>query len=414
MLGLSLALEPLFGRAIGAKDFKSMGAWLQRSLIILLLADVPISVLWLNAEAILLACAQPKEIAAIAGLFLRYQLPQNSLMAIVMPLRLFARSQGHTTPIAMGASRGFLLQIPLNYLFMDYIRLGVVGPAIAGYCFEIVHIVFLVSHGAYNQTFAPCWPGWSPRVWAVGWGTFLRLGVPCCAALWLQVWSFETLVLMGGWLPNPAYNIAALAIAFYINAVLSGITFGVATASSTRIAMALGANKPQIAALASRAFLLVGLGLGAVIALALAAFRNPLIGLLTSEPEMVRRASKILLVLALYAVLDSPQQVAQGILQGSARPHVVFLIVLITQYPIGIVASFVLGFKERPGVSGLWMGMVIADVAQLGAEVTLVWLTNWEIQAANTGTQLARSLEIVYAGENISYASVAMKQTYKP
>ncbi|GAQ90226.1 hypothetical protein KFL_006150080 [Klebsormidium nitens] len=93
MFGLALALEPLLGGAYGAKDFKAMGAWLQRSLLILWLTGVPISILWLNAEPILIACAQDPAIAHVTGAFLRYLLPQVFLLGAIMPLRLFLRSQ---------------------------------------------------------------------------------------------------------------------------------------------------------------------------------------------------------------------------------------------------------------------------------------------------------------------------------
>ncbi|GAQ91609.1 hypothetical protein KFL_008180010, partial [Klebsormidium nitens] len=187
---------------------------------------------------------------------------------------------------------------------------------------------------------------------------------------------------------NPAYSIGALSICFNLNASLSGVTFGVATASSTRIAVALGANKPHVARAASKAFIAVGVALGAAIAAALAAFRRHFIAALTSEPETACLAAQVISLQS----YDTRRKSRRGFCAG-ARGRTSCSSSLITQYPLGIAASGALGGL---GVCGLWLGMVIADVAaQLTSEVTLVWKTDWEDLAAKVPFALYHLIAIL-------------------
>ena len=54
--GLAMGMEPICGQAFGAKQRKLLGLALQRTVLLLLTASLPISLLWINMVRILTCC----------------------------------------------------------------------------------------------------------------------------------------------------------------------------------------------------------------------------------------------------------------------------------------------------------------------------------------------------------------------
>lgn len=52
--GLAMGMEPICAQAFGAKRYKLLGLVMQKTILLLLLTTIPISILWLNMKKILL------------------------------------------------------------------------------------------------------------------------------------------------------------------------------------------------------------------------------------------------------------------------------------------------------------------------------------------------------------------------
>ena len=79
----SLAILQYSQKAYGAGNLRRVGDLFQRQMAMhVLMVCVPVVVIWLNAEHLLVACGQPREISAMAALFLKWRiwgLPFNCL-----------------------------------------------------------------------------------------------------------------------------------------------------------------------------------------------------------------------------------------------------------------------------------------------------------------------------------------------
>ena len=74
--GLASGLDTLVAQAWGAREYKSVGLYAQRVLLVLLvLLCAPLTVIWWNATPILTALGQPAKVAERAGLYARISLP---------------------------------------------------------------------------------------------------------------------------------------------------------------------------------------------------------------------------------------------------------------------------------------------------------------------------------------------------
>ncbi|KAJ1398101.1 Multi antimicrobial extrusion protein [Sesbania bispinosa] len=129
--GLAMGMEPLCGQAFGAKRFKLLGLAMQRMVLLLLLISIFISFLWLNMKKILLLCHQEEDIANEAQFYILYSLPDLIAQSLVHPLRIYLRSQSITLPLTCCAALSILLHVPINYLLVTVLKLGIKGIALS-------------------------------------------------------------------------------------------------------------------------------------------------------------------------------------------------------------------------------------------------------------------------------------------
>lgn len=99
LVGLASGLEPVCSQAFGSKNWDLISLSLQRAIVILLIASLPISLLWLNLERIMIWMGQDKDITAMAATYCLYSLPDLFTNSFLQPLRVYLRSQGVTRPM---------------------------------------------------------------------------------------------------------------------------------------------------------------------------------------------------------------------------------------------------------------------------------------------------------------------------
>ncbi|RVW76611.1 Protein detoxification 51 [Vitis vinifera] len=130
--GLAMGMEPICGQAFGAKRHALLGLSLQRTVLLLLFTSLPIAFLWLNMKRILLFCGQDEDIAAEAQSYLLYSLPDLFAQSLLHPLRIYLRTQSITLPLTFCATMSIFLHIPINYLLVSILNLGIKGVALSG------------------------------------------------------------------------------------------------------------------------------------------------------------------------------------------------------------------------------------------------------------------------------------------
>ncbi|CAN6709624.1 unnamed protein product [Malus baccata var. baccata] len=192
--GLAMGMEPICGQAFGAKKHTLLGLSLQRMVLLLLFTSLPISLLWLNMKKILLICGQDEAIAAEAQLYLLCSLPDLLAQSFLHPLRIYLRSQSITLPLTLCATLAIILHIPINYLLVSHLDLGIKGVALSGVWsnFNLVAsvIVYIIVSGVHKKT----WGGISMDCFRE-WRTLLNLAGSCALTMLVVLgrtdWEFE-------------------------------------------------------------------------------------------------------------------------------------------------------------------------------------------------------------------------------
>ncbi|GLJ17358.1 hypothetical protein SUGI_0301480 [Cryptomeria japonica] len=377
--GLAMGMEPVCSQAFGAKRRILLGHSLQRTILILLCASVPIGLLWLNIGPILLYCGQDESITRMAGKYILYSLPDLIAQSFLHPLRIFLRTQSSTLPLTVSAGLALLLHVPINFLLVVYFRLSIRGVALAAVWTNFNIVICLASYiwlsGLYRDTL----PGLS-RECLKGWTSFLSLAIPSCASVCLEWWWYELMVLLCGLLLDPRTTVASMGILIQTTALLYIFPSSLSMGVSTRVGNELGANRPAKACRAMK----VAIGSAAVLSFIAMSFtvtiRHVWGRMFTKDEQILSLVSSALPIVGLCELANWPQTTGCGVLRGSARPTMGANINLGSFYLIGTPVALVLSFIYKFEFVGLWLGMLAAQVSCLILMMFVMLRTDWSMQ----------------------------------
>ncbi|RZS27739.1 hypothetical protein BHM03_00061261 [Ensete ventricosum] len=234
LFGLASGLEPLCSQAYGSRNWELISLSLQRTILLLLLAAVPIAVLWVNLGPILVALGQDPAITAAAATYCLHSLPDLLTNALLQPLRVFLRSQGIARPMAACSAAAVLLHIPLNFLLVFVLRLGVPGVALAAVVTNLNMALFLLGYLRVSRACELTWRGWS-RASLRGLSPVLRLALPSCIGVCLEWWWYEIMTVLAGYLPDPTSAVAATAVLIQTTSLMYTGPMALAACVSTRV-----------------------------------------------------------------------------------------------------------------------------------------------------------------------------------
>ncbi|XP_042067644.1 protein DETOXIFICATION 49-like [Salvia splendens] len=388
--GLAVGMEPICGQAYGAQRFKLLGLTLQRTILLLLLTSLPISLLWLNIHKILLLCGQDPDIAATANTYILFSLPDLIAQSFLHPLRIYLRSQSITMPLTYCAALSIFLHVPINYLLVTVLGLGLKGVAIAAVWTNINLVGSLLAYVAMSGVYTKTWGGISTDCFRE-WGSLLNLAIPSCISVCLEWWWYEIMILLCGILVNPRATVASMGILIQTTSFIyifpSSLSFGV----STRVGNELGAGRPRRARMAA----IVGLSASFVIGLFAVAFavsvRNVWAGLFTLDKEIAALTAAVLPIIGLCELGNCPQTTGCGVLRGTARPKMGANINLGCFYLVGMPVALLLSFYLGYDFKGLWMGLLAAQASCAAAMLFVLFRTDWEVQASRAKELTAKT-----------------------
>lgn len=116
-------------------------------------------------------------------------------------------------------------------------------------------------------------------------------------------------------------------------------------------------------------------------------------GLFTTDNMVKMLVASVMPIMGLCELGNCPQTTGCGILRGTARPAVGARINLVSFYLVGTPVAVGLAFWLKVGFSGLWFGLLSAQVAcAVSVLYVLLVCTDWEAEALKA--QKLTSLEM--------------------
>ena len=374
--GVLLGLDSLISQALGANERHAANRWLVHGLLMALalaalligiFALAPSLLLHLPVDHAILAGAVPAMVGLNYG-----TLP----LLLTFALRRYLQAAHHGRPIAFGLLSANVVNIAGDWLLIYGHTLHLFGHTLAIPAFGVTGSSWSTSFARlYNFAVYAGALWYLDRRHTYGLRTVTRkielqhlrelflLGAPAGASIFVEISIFAlvtALIATFGRLPLAGHEIA-----LQCASTTFMVPFAISAATSVRVGHTIGRMKTGLATAAQAAAagwsgVLAGSAFMLVMSVVLLAIPTRIAHLFTPDPGVIAAAVPLLLIAAGFQFFDGIQVTATGAMRGAGNTTAPFLTQFISYWIIGMPLGIWLGFRQKFGATGLWLGLLIA------------------------------------------------------
>jgi MATE family multidrug resistance protein len=377
--GLATAISPLVAAALGEKDRdKPLRILFNGALVVGVLALIMALIMHFG-NGMTYYFGQDEIVARLAGPYLSWVGWSMLPMALFMAAKQFADGLGKTRLPMYLALAIIPINILVNYAFIygkwGAPRMELEGAGIGTLASRTIILIGMVLMIIKHPQFEPYRQNWLNQLTlrTDRMREIIRIGIPASLQYSMETWAFVVTGIMVGWLGY--IQQAAHQIAISLSALAFMVSIGISAAGSIRVAYAFGQKDwGKVKSIGrNTTFLAILYGLSCAVLFMLARHQLPL--LFNDEPEVLRFATVLIVMSAVFQISDSVQAVGVGLLRGVQDVNIPTLFVFLAYWVIGIPLGYWLTFHQGWDVKGLWVGFI----AGLSASALLLSLRFFRI-----------------------------------
>ena len=361
-VGISLGLTPLVGVSFSQRDHRSSAVYLQNAVLLYGILSLVLFGLSQAIVPFMHRMGQPPEVVEMAIPYFNYIAWSLIPLLLFLAFKQFLEGVGNTRVAMTIIISSNLVNIVSNYLFIygkfGFPEMGAAGAGLATLISRIITPVWVILYfrrkASFNRYFT-----------FFRWGNFawkriralLTMGIPISMQMFMEGSAFVLTGIMMGWIGT--YQIAGHQITTVISNLAFMIVLGIGAATTIRVSHEYGQGNPVALKLAATASYHIGLAWNVFTALVFILLRNYIPLLFTSDPEVVKVASTLLLFAAMFQISDGLQVISIGILRGLQDVKITTVIAFFSYIVINLPAGYFFAFVLGLGAPGLWMGLIL-------------------------------------------------------
>lgn len=374
MMGVALALETLASQALGAGERGGARAALRGTLKALCVLWPFAMVFALGLSLLLGPLGVEASAIPTARLFMIGQAPSLLFFTVFLAAKTYLQAHGLTRPALVAAVVANAVNVVVCAVLvrgsatLGVPALGALGSGIAmsiasGVLAAIVlYAAWRVDHGVEE----PAPP------------TFMKLartGMPIGLTMSAEIGVFVLAAMLAGRLGN------AVTAAHQVAIGIASFTFmgalGVSGATAVRVGRAVGEG------VSARRRGMLGIALGAAVmtvgVVAFAAVPRALVGLFSSDPDVIALGTTLVRIAAVFQLFDGVQCVANGALRGAGDLRFAFAGSVLGYWLVGLPVALALGFGAGMGAAGIWWGLTVGLVLVAVVLTVRFWITSGRV-----------------------------------
>ncbi|CAM1504784.1 Fc.00g023750.m01.CDS01 [Cosmosporella sp. VM-42] len=384
-LGGTTALDTLASSSFTAsKDKHNLGILLQRGFFVLSAFYAVVAIIWCFSEHIFRALGQEEFICTHSSRFLQLLIPGGLGYIWFECMKKYLQAQGIYTPGTYALLITSPLNALLNYLFVYPLGFGLYGAPLATGISYWLSFLLLVAYAAFIEG-KECWDGFAPKRALMNLWPFTRLAFLGVIHVGTEWWAFEIVALAAGRLGT--IPLAAQSVVMTADQIINTIPFGLGVAASARLGNLLGAQDPFGARRSAHSAAILSICFGTVILTVLLSTKNVIGRLFNDDKQVIALVARIMPYVALFQIADGLNGSCGGALRGMGRQWVGALVNCISYYGGALPGGVYLAFHGW-GLSGLWMGQLVALSLVGILEWIIVSLSNWDAEVQKASDRL--------------------------
>ena len=392
-LGPAMAVSPMVSQALGADpdDIREPRRAVRMGLWAIVIAVVPLSMIFLFTENIALLLGQPPELARLAAPYIIALAPGLPFMLGVVILRNFLAAIERTRAPLVFIVLTTALNAVLNYLLIygnwGFPRLELIGAGLASSISHMVGFASLVMYinaektarrfKLFENIFRPDWE----RLREV-----VNLGWPIGITIGFEAMLFNAAVFLMGRIG--VNEVAAYQVALNVAAIAFMMPLGLSMAGGVRVGLKQGAKDLDCVKRAAAISVLCCIGAIMLVAIPVMTMPKTIAGfyLDAGDPEnavVLALVASFLPIAAAFALFDATQVAAAQALRGLKDVRVPMVMTAISYWVIGFPTSAWLGLYTPLGAVGVWWGLLAALASAAILLGGRLWLITHPRQATN-------------------------------
>jgi MATE family multidrug resistance protein len=358
-MGFSFAITPLVAQADGKKDWLVARSVFHNGLWLCIINSIALVIILYFCEPLLYLLDQPDEVVELAIPYMRIVAISLVPLMIFQAFKQFADGLSLTKYAMYATLLANLINVLINFILIYgwwiFPRLEVVGAAYGTLIARIIMVILLyvlLQKVVQTRDYMKTWSKWS-------WDFMKRLinlGLPTALQMFFEVSLFTAAIFLSGLLGTNAQ--AANQIALNLSALTFMVGVGLSVTATIRVGNYFGSgNKFDLVRIARSIFLMAF-----IVDVVFAAFfflgREFLPHIYISDQAVIKIASSLILIAAIFQISDGLQVVFLGALRGLQDVWIPSLICLFSYAIIGFPTSFYLGKGNNLGAQGIWLGLL--------------------------------------------------------
>jgi len=355
-LGVGIGMDPFFTRAFGANQPKEAGRAFVHGAWLLTLLCTPLILWHLCAGPLLDLLNQPEAVRADAVLYCAIVAARVPSFLIFSLFRQFLQAQHILRPAMWIILLGNVVNL-ITDVWWVYGGAGVPALGVAGAAWSTVAVSWLMTFALLIWCKQPLLAALRPVSWKPQTSELIktaRIAFPKGLQVAVEVWAFQAVSVVAGWLSPLA--LAAHGAAINVASTTFMIPLGFGSATTIRIGNLVGAGF----AWRKTAWLSIALSAGIMTlsGVILATCAQPIASLYTSEVALAAVIASLLPIAAGFQIFDGIQVAANSVLTGLGDTKTPFIANLWAHWLVGVPVGAALALRFGFGVQGLWYGLV--------------------------------------------------------
>jgi MATE family multidrug resistance protein len=365
-LGVAMSVTPLIAILVGAERFSECGIYFRQSLIVNMSLGLILMVIIVFCSDLFEFFNQPPEVATQASSYAKI-IALSILPAMLFhTYKQFIEGFSIMIPAMVIAITANIINAFANWVFI-YGNLGM--PALgldgAGWAtfssrvFMALTIALYVMNKEFFKKYDVNFHFRNVNFKVIK--KILQIGLPSGFQYFFEVGAFSFAVIMIGWLgTNP---LAAHQIAINLASITFMSVLGISAAGGIRVGNEVGKKDISEVRRAGFTAIIMGASVMFICGIIFITFNKFLPTLYIDDAAVVKIASSLLIIAAIFQVSDGTQGVGIGVLRGLMDVKIPTLITFVAYWVIALPIGYVLGFIFDFGVQGVWVGLLLGLTA---------------------------------------------------
>jgi MATE family multidrug resistance protein len=369
-IGFSTAITPIVAQGDAATDVKTVRSAFQHGLFLCTLIGLILFGVVSLGTPLMHLMRQPDEVIALAKPFIGWVGFSLLPMVIFQGYKQFADGLSLTKYAMYAVIFSNVIHVGINYVLIYGIwffpKMGMMGAAIGTVISRIAMLIFMHYALSRNAQLKQYFSNFSfSEIKKSMLKKIVALGLPSSMQMLFEVALFTAAVWLSGFLGKT--NQAANQIALSLASMTFMFAMGLSVAAMVRVGNQKGLKDYVNLRIVARSIFLLAIIIEIVFALLFIALHNYLPHWfvnaddaiqLKDNTEVIKIASTLLIVAAIFQISDGIQVVVLGALRGLQDVKIPTVITFVAYWVIGFPISFYLGLYTPLKATGIWIGLL--------------------------------------------------------